>query len=107
MATIDDIREKVQKTPPDQIIVTSYCTSRAELRGVDVSQAKKNILFRRDGAWKFSQHKGKKGQRISVFFRVSRHKTHEYLIEANDSIYLINVIVIDGKKQRGLKTHEG
>ena len=106
MAAIKAIIERVQNLPPESIIVTNYCTMRASLRKIDLEQAKKNILTRKDGAWVFSQHKGKKGQRVSVFFRVSQHKTHEYIIEANDAIYLINVIVIDGKKQKGLRTYE-
>ncbi|GEM_PF-5476893 len=101
MGLLEAITGRIQTTPSNAIVVTEYCARRAGQRGVDIEQAKRNVVDRQDGRWTYSKHGGIEGKRITVDFRVSRKKTHRYVLECNDRIYLINVIVIEGKKTKG------
>ncbi len=83
MASIKQIQIRVQSSMPEEIIVTSYCFSKAEFRRLDLNQVKNNLLSRQDGFWQFSEHKGEKGVRIVVFFNVSKKKSHKYVLEVN------------------------
>ncbi|MDP2717931.1 MAG: hypothetical protein Q8P02_04260 [Candidatus Micrarchaeota archaeon] len=106
MATLSQIQKRVRNTKTGDWVVTEYFRKQADFRRVEPEQAIANIQNRADAVWRFSQHRGIKGQRIEIFVRVSRLKTHDYVVEANDGIYLVNVIVIDGKKQGKLKRYE-
>ncbi len=103
MTRLEQVQSRIQACTPESIEVAAYCQTKAQVRGVDLAQAKYNLIHRQDGQWAFSAHSGIPGARITVDFRVSRKKVHRYILEANDAIYLINVIVIYGKQ---LKRHE-
>ncbi len=106
MAILDQLKSRVLASSRSGWVVTPYCQKSAAFRRVDVELAIENVRLRPDCLWTFSQHAGMEGTRLDIYLRVSRHKTHLYVVEVNAAIYFVNVIVIEWKKQRRLKTYD-
>ena len=101
LATLNEVKSRVKACCPEEILVSDYCVLRSVFRNADLDLVKRNLIEREDGFWEFSSHKGLKGKRVIIYFQVSRNKVHKYVLEVNSVIYLINVIIIEGKKQKG------